>query len=158
LAPEGAVRSMLVVPVEHDDQFGAHCFMPRGNHDVLQRLLDRAHGSFQSMTFSGVAPLWNLKTLSPSTGLVFRSSSGTSHHEPFRLRATRRWIKASKFSIETCTLSPARAFAMSSSSLICSFHAAVLVFQSSSLALTAAFGCRHLGQCRSQSLVTRLSP
>src|SRR5262249_54186011 len=48
LAPEGAVGSVLVVPVEHDDQFGAHDFMPRGNRDPLQRFLDCAHGSFQN--------------------------------------------------------------------------------------------------------------
>ena len=34
--------------VEHDDQFCAHGFTPRGNHDPLQRFLDRAHGSFQN--------------------------------------------------------------------------------------------------------------
>ena len=48
LAPEGVVRSVLIVPVEHDDQFCAHGFTPRGNHDPLQRFLDRAHGSFQN--------------------------------------------------------------------------------------------------------------
>jgi len=48
LAPEGVVRSVLIVPVEHDDQLCAHAFTPRGNHDPLQRFLDRAHGSFQN--------------------------------------------------------------------------------------------------------------
>ena len=43
-----AVGSVLIVPVEHDDQFCAHGFTPRGNHDPLQRFLDRAHGSFQN--------------------------------------------------------------------------------------------------------------
>jgi hypothetical protein len=47
-APERAVGSVLVVPVEHDDQLRAHGFTPRGNHDPLQRFLDRPHGSFQN--------------------------------------------------------------------------------------------------------------
>src|SRR5439155_5323706 len=47
-APEGAVGSVLIVPVEHDDQLRAHGFTPRGNHDPLHRFLDRAHGSFQN--------------------------------------------------------------------------------------------------------------
>jgi hypothetical protein len=48
LAPEGAVGSVLVVPVEDDDQFCAHGLTPHGNHDPLQRFLDRAHGAFQN--------------------------------------------------------------------------------------------------------------
>jgi hypothetical protein len=42
------VGSVLVVPVEHDDQLCAHTFTPRGDHDPLQRFLDRPHGSFQN--------------------------------------------------------------------------------------------------------------
>src|SRR5438093_13656298 len=57
LAPEGVVRSVLIVPVEHDDQFCAHGVTPRGNQATVCRFLDCAHGSFQkSRMYRGMGP------------------------------------------------------------------------------------------------------
>jgi hypothetical protein len=48
LAPQRPVPSVLIVPIDHQEQLGAHALAPRGNSGPLQPFLDRAHGSFQN--------------------------------------------------------------------------------------------------------------